>query len=47
MISGLKYASQTWDPCLKKHIKKVEKIQNKALHFVFNITGAVSFTKVF
>jgi len=42
----LEYGCQVWDPYLKKDIKKLEKIQNKALRFVFKIKHQISFSKL-
>ena len=44
--SILEYASQIWDPSEKKYAKKLEKIQNQALRFIFRIKGRVSFTEL-
>lgn len=33
--SDLEHSSQTWDPSLKKEIKLLGKVQNRALRFVF------------
>jgi len=35
-----------WDPHIKKQIKQIEKIQNKAMRFIFNIKTQVSFTQL-
>lgn len=43
---SLEFGSQIWDPYYKHHIKQLEKIQNKALRFIFNIKGQISFTKL-
>ena len=43
--SRLEYACQTWDPVSNTEVKKLEKIQNKCLRFIFNIRGAASFSK--
>jgi len=42
----LEYASQVWDPYLKKEVKRLERIQNKALRFVYRVKGKVSFTEL-
>ena len=42
----MEYASQIWDPYLKKQVKQLEKVQNQALRFIFNIKGQVSFTQL-
>lgn len=42
----LEYASQIWDSYQNKHVKQLEKLQNKALRFIFNIKGQISFTKL-
>ena len=34
------------DPCLTKDIKKLEKVQNRAMRFNFRLRGQVSFSKV-
>jgi hypothetical protein len=42
----VEYGCQAWDPYLKKDIKKLERIQNRALRFIFKIKGKVSFAKL-
>ena len=42
----LEYGCPVWDPCLAKDIKKLEKVQNKAMRFIFRLRGQVSFSKV-
>jgi hypothetical protein len=42
----LEYGCQVWDPYLKKDIKRLEQVQNKALRFIFRIKGRVSFTQI-
>ena len=43
MRPALEFASQIWDSYQRKHIKTLEKIQNKnALHFIFHIKGLTS-----
>ena len=44
--SRLEYACQTWDPVSKTEAKKLKKIQNKYLRFIFNIRRAASFSKL-
>jgi len=44
--STLEFASQVWDPYEKNKIKQLEKIQNQALRFIFNIRGHVSFSEL-
>jgi len=41
--SKFEYGCQVWDPVLKKDIKIIEKVQNKALHFIFSIRSQVSY----
>ena len=43
---GLEHACRTWDPASKTEVKKLKKIKNKCLRFIFNIRGAVSFSKL-
>ena len=43
---GLEYGCQVWDPYLKSDINKLEKLQNRALRFIFRLRGQVSFTKL-
>ena len=40
----LEYASQIWDPYEKKYSKKLEKVQNQALRFIYQIKGRTSFS---
>jgi hypothetical protein len=42
----LEYGCQVWDPYLKKDIKKLEKIQNRGLRFIYRLKGQVSFSKI-
>ena len=42
----LEYGCPVWDPCLTKDIKKLEKVQNRAMRFIFRLRGQVSFSKV-
>lgn len=42
----LEYGSQVWDPFMKKDIGRIEKIQNRALRFIFKLKGPVSFKKL-
>ena len=42
----LEYASEIWDPYTKKYSKKLEKVQNQALRFIFKVKGRTSFTKL-
>ena len=44
--TGLEYGCQSWDAVIKKEIKTLEKVQNKAVRFVYNIKGNVSFWKL-
>ena len=44
--SNLEYACQVWDPYLKKNIKKLEKIQNKSLKFIYRIKSHTSYSKL-
>ena len=41
----LEYGCQVWDPYLSKDIKQLEKIQNRALRFIFRLPpGKISFS---
>ena len=31
--------ANVWDPCLAKGIKKLEKVQSRAIQFIFNLKG--------
>ena len=43
----LEYAFQMWDPFTKKNkVKQLEKLQNTALRFIFNIKSQISFSEV-
>ena len=42
----LEYGCPVWDPYLKKEIKQLETIQNRAVRFIFRIRGQTSFTKI-
>ena len=42
----LEYASPIWDPYQKTYVKKLEKIQNKALRRIYNISGLTSFSEL-
>ena len=42
----LEYGCSAWDPYLVKDIKQIEKVQNKALRFIFRLRGQVSFTEI-
>ena len=42
----LEYGSQVWDPYKKKNIKRLEKVQNKALRFIFAIKKSSQLFKV-
>ena len=42
----LEYGCEVWDPHQTKDIKKLKKMQNKALRFIFRIKGKVFFTKL-
>ena len=42
----LEYACQIWDPHQKDKIHQLEKVQNRALKFIFNIKEQISFTKL-
>jgi len=44
--SNLEYACQVWDPYKKVNSKKLEKVQNKALRFIYRIRSRVSFSKL-
>jgi len=44
--SKLEYGFQVWDPVLKQDIKIIEKVQNKALHFIFSIRSQVSYSNI-
>ena len=44
--SNLEYACQVWDPHLKKDIKKLEKVQNKSLRFIYRIKSPISISKL-
>ena len=44
--SNLEYASQVWDPHLKRDIKRLEKFQNKCLKFIYRVKSRVSFSKL-
>lgn len=46
MRPTLEYAAQVWDPHQKNQIKQIEKVQNKALRFIFKIKGQISFTNL-
>ena len=35
----LEYGCSAWDPYLVKDIKQIEKVQNKALWFIFRLRG--------
>ena len=41
---AVEFACQTCDPHQKKQIRQLEKIQNKALRFIFNIKGQTRFS---
>ena len=43
--STFEYACQVWDPHLKKDMKKLEKIRNKSLRFIYRIKSPVSVSK--
>ena len=42
----LDYGCEVWDRYTKKRIDKIEKVQNRALTFIFHIKGKISFTKL-
>ena len=43
----LEYGCQVWDPYLSKDIKQLEKIQNRALRFIFRLPpGIISFSEL-
>ena len=42
----LEYGCPVWDPYLAKDIKKLEKVQNRGMRFIFRLRGQVSFSKV-
>ena len=42
----LEFVTQEWEPYQKVQINHIEKVQNKALRFIYNIKGRVSFTKL-
>lgn len=42
----LEYGCPAWDPYLEKDIKQLEKLQNKAIRFVFRLRGQISFTEI-
>ena len=44
--SNLEYACHVWDPHLKKDIKKLEKVQNKSLRFIYRIKSPISISKL-
>jgi hypothetical protein len=35
----LEYACHVWDPYLQKHIKNIEKVQNRAIRFISGLKG--------
>ena len=41
----LEYASDVWDPFLKKDIHKIEMLQNKAIRFILNLRGICSISE--
>ena len=44
--SGLEHACQIWDLASKTEMKKLNKMRNKCLKFMFNIKSTVSFSKL-
>ena len=46
VCSNLEFACQVWDLYLKQDIKKLEKIQNKSLRFIYRIKSQISTSKL-
>ena len=42
----LEFGCQVWDPYLRKDVKQLEKVQNRALRFIFKLKGRVSFSQI-
>lgn len=42
----LEYGCPVWDPYFKKDIGSLQRVQNEALRFIFNIKGQISFTQL-
>ena len=42
----MEYSCIVWDPVSKKNIKRIAKIQNTVLKFIFKLKGKVSFTVI-
>lgn len=42
----LEFGCLVWDPYLKRDIKRMEKVQNSALRFIYRIRGQISFTEL-
>ena len=43
---NLEYGCVAWDPYFDKDIKQLEKLQNKAVKFIFNLRGQVNYTAI-